>query len=70
MTDLQTIKHHVDEHGLGSAIVGDHVAIGVVWTTRTLDGRERKREIIERARSLEEACGIIGCRCDRNANAA
>ena len=63
MTDLQTIKRHLDAHGLGSAIVGDHVAIGVVWTAKALDGGERKREIIERAHSLEEACGIIGCRC-------
>lgn len=64
MTELQTIKHHVDEHGLGSAIVGDHVAIGVVWTTKTLDGRVRKREIIERAYSMEDAVSIIGCRCE------
>ncbi|OFX00197.1 MAG: hypothetical protein A3E78_06370 [Alphaproteobacteria bacterium RIFCSPHIGHO2_12_FULL_63_12] len=70
MTELQTIKHHVDEHGLGSAIVGDHVAIGVVWTTKTLDGRVRKREIIERAYSMEDAVSIIGCRCENRTNAA
>ncbi len=64
MTDLVTIKRHVDAHGFGSAIVGDHVAIGVVWTTHMLDGRERKREIIERVHSFEEACGVIGCRCE------
>ncbi len=67
MTDLETIKNHVDAHGFGSVIVGDHVAIGVVWTTRTLDGRERRREIIERATSLEEACGVMGCGCGKAA---
>ena len=67
MTDLTDIKRHVDGHGLGSVIVDDHVAIGVVWTTKTLSGEERKREIIERAHSLDEACRIIGCRCGRNA---
>lgn len=63
MPDLQDIKRHVDGHGLGSVVVGDHVAIGVVWTTKTLAGEERKREIIERAHSLDEACRIIGCAC-------
>lgn len=63
MDNLELIKRHVDGHGFGSAIIGDHVAIGVVWTTLTLDGRERKREFIERAHSFEESCGIIGCRC-------
>ncbi len=63
MTDLQMIKRHIDEHGFGSAIVNDHVAIGVVWTMRAMDGRERKREIIERVQSLEEACSAIGCGC-------
>lgn len=65
MDDLETIKTHLDAHGCGSAIVDDHVAIGVLWTTRTLDGRVRKREIIERAHSLDEACAIIGCECGR-----
>lgn len=60
---LQEIKRHVDGHGLGSAIVGDHVAIGVMWTTRTLAGEVRNRETIERAHSLDEACRIIGCSC-------
>ncbi len=65
MRDLEAIKRHVDAHGFGSAIIDDHVAIGVVWTTRRLDGGERKREIIERAHSLDEACCIIGCGCGR-----
>lgn len=64
MTDLQDIKRHVDGHGFGSVVVDDHVAIGVVWTTRTLAGEERKREIIERVHSFEEARGVIGCRCE------
>ncbi|MEK7266295.1 MAG: hypothetical protein AAB227_09375 [Pseudomonadota bacterium] len=70
MTELQIIKRHVDAHGFGSAIVGDHVAIDVVWTRKTLDGKVRKREIIERAHSLEEAYGIIGCRCEGSAASA
>ena len=48
MKSLLEIKRHVDGHGFGSAIVDDHVAIGVVWTTNTLGGEVRKREIIER----------------------
>jgi len=63
MNNLELIKRHVDGHGFGSAIIGDHVAIGVVWTTKTLSGEERKREFIERAHSFEESCGIIGCGC-------
>ncbi len=63
MRELEAIKHHVDGHGLGCAIVEDHVAIGVVWTTRTIGGEERRRELIERARSFEEAVSIIGCCC-------
>lgn len=63
MTNLSDIKRHLDAHEIGSAIIGDHVAIGVVWTTKTLDGRERKREFIERVHSFEEACGVIGCWC-------
>ena len=70
MNDLHLIKRHVDTHGFGSAIVGDHVAIDVVWTMKTLDGRERKREIIERAYSMEDAFGIIGSRCENRASAA
>ena len=67
MDNLQDIKRHVDGHGLGSAIVGDHVAIGVVWTTKTLAGEIRKRESIERAHSLDEARRIIGCACGATA---
>jgi len=69
MDDLHLIKRHVDKHGFGSVIVGDHVAIDVVWTMKTLDGRERKREIIERAYSMEDAVSIIGCRCEYRAGA-
>ncbi|MCB2098560.1 MAG: hypothetical protein AB7F91_14860 [Parvularculaceae bacterium] len=63
MKSLLEIKRHVDGHGFGSAIVDDHVAIGVVWTTNTLGGEVRKREIIERVHSFEEACTVMGCRC-------
>lgn len=70
MDELFAITRHVDGHGFGSAIIGDHVAIGVIWTTRTPDGGERKREIIERAHSHEEACRIMGCGCRTGAEAA
>lgn len=63
MNSLEEIKRHVDGHGLGSAIVGDHVVIDVVWTQKTLNGGERKREMAERVYSIEESCAVIGCRC-------
>lgn len=63
MEKLHLIKEHVDAHGFGSVIVDDCVAIGVVWTARTIGGPERKREIIERVHSMEEACCVIGCGC-------
>lgn len=57
---LAAIKTHVDAHGFGSAIISDHVAIGLSgkgcspgWTA----------EKIVRVRSLEEARCAIGCRC-------
>ncbi|MBB5518107.1 hypothetical protein [Amphiplicatus metriothermophilus] len=63
MYDLLSIKRHVDSHGFGCAIVNDHVAISLVWRTHTLDGKERRLETTERARTLEEACRVIGCDC-------
>lgn len=63
MNELQEIKRHVDGHGLGCAIVGDHVAIDVVWTSKTIGGEIRRREMTERVHSFEEACGVIGCGC-------
>ncbi|MCB2112748.1 MAG: hypothetical protein KDD85_04280 [Parvularculaceae bacterium] len=63
MTSLEEIKRHIDGHGFGSAIVDDHVVIDVVWTRKTLNDGERKRETAERVYSIEEACAVIGCRC-------
>ncbi len=69
MDELLKIKRHVDAHGLGCAIIGDHVAIGVVWTSKTIGGEERKREVTERVHSFDEACGVIGCGCRAGAAA-
>ena len=69
MDQLLEIRGHVDAHGLRCAIVGDHVAIGVVWTTRTIAGEERRRETIERVKALEAGGGVIGCACGGSAQA-
>ena len=63
MNPLFQIKSHVDAHGVGCVIVNDHVAIGVLWKTQTLGGEVRFLETTERVRSLDEACGVIGCDC-------
>ncbi|MEE2690949.1 MAG: hypothetical protein VX640_05330 [Pseudomonadota bacterium] len=63
MDPLLRIKSHVDAHGVGCVIVNDHVAIGVLWKSRTIGGEERLLERIERVRSLDEACCVIGCDC-------
>ncbi len=70
MDQLMEIKRHIDGHGLGCAVIGDHVAIGVVWTSKTIAGEERRRETIERVQSFEAACGVIGCQCCRSAATA
>jgi hypothetical protein len=63
MENLSLIKSHVDRHGIGCVIVDDHVAISIMWKSQTLSGEERFLETTERARSFEEACGVIGCGC-------
>lgn len=63
MQNLSLIKSHVDQHGIGCVVVNDHVAISVMWKSFTLSGEERFRETTERARSFEESCSVIGCRC-------
>jgi hypothetical protein len=67
MSELQTVKSHLDAHGVGCAVVGDHVAIGVIWTTRTISGEERRIERTERVSTLDDACRVIGCSCARDA---
>ena len=54
-SDLTAIKNHLDTHGMGSVIFEDHVAFGV--------GMGKGLQKIVRVRSLEEACGAIGCSC-------
>lgn len=55
---LQFIKSHVDFHGIGCAIVDDHVVIGLEGANA-----DEPRGCIRRVRSYEEACQAIGCRC-------
>lgn len=64
MTELDRIKHHVDQHGFGCAVVKDHVAIAIAWCSKSVDGVERQMETTQRACSLSEACSIMGCSCD------
>lgn len=64
MNELERIKNHVDSHGVGCVVVKDHVVIAIEWTSRTLDGTERRMETAQRAATLHEACDILGCHCD------
>ncbi len=59
--NLLSIKSHFDSHGYGSAIVEDHVAIGVCEKCGA-DGGER--QAIRRVKSFDESRQIIGCQCD------
>ena len=63
MSELFRIKDHVDAHGVGCAVVKDHVAISVLWKTKTLSGEEQRLETTRRVTSFKEACCAIGCRC-------
>lgn len=63
MTILQDVKSHLDAHGVGCAVIGEEVAVGVIWTTRTVAGAERREERIMRVKTLAEACHAIGCGC-------
>lgn len=55
---LEAIKHHLDSHGVGSAIMNDHVAIGLGG-----GGSPGAFEKIVRVRSLDEARCLVGCCC-------
>jgi hypothetical protein len=66
MTNLQDVKSHLDAHGVGCAVIGEEVAIGVIWTTRTVSGAERSEERIMRVKTLADACRAIGCGCMRD----
>jgi len=63
MNELQNVKAHLDAHGIGCAVVGDHVAIGVIWTMKTVAGEVRRMERTERVSTLADACRVIGCLC-------
>ena len=53
----------MDAHGVGCAVVKDHVAISITWRSKGVDGKERRMETTRRASSMSEACSIVGCRC-------
>lgn len=63
MSELTEIKNHIDSHGFASAIVNDHVAIGFSKTQPGGDSPGLLKQKIVRVRSLDEACGAIGCCC-------
>ena len=63
MTDLEKIKQYMDAHGVGCAVVKDHVAISIEWRSEAVNGEERRMETIQRTSSMREACSIVGCRC-------
>ncbi|PQA87027.1 hypothetical protein [Hyphococcus luteus] len=55
---LAEIKDHLDAHGFGSAIIEDHVAIGLSNSALSPGGRT---ENIVRVKSLDEARCAVGC---------
>ena len=62
LSNLLMIKSHLDAHGVGCAIIKDHIAIGLM--------RDKVRpgapcEKIMRVKSFGEACGAIGCGCEK-----
>lgn len=57
---LQFIKSHVDYHGIGCAIIKDHVVIALADNVAEGD---RDCAKIKRVKSFDEACQVIGCRC-------
>ncbi len=63
MDALERIKRHVDEMGVGCVVVGDHVAIYQARITRAADGALQRSETVQRVRTMQEACGVLGCDC-------
>lgn len=61
LSDLLMIKSHLDARGVGCAIIGDHIAIGLMRDTFSPG---RPCEKIMRVKSLGEAYGAIGCGCE------
>ena len=62
LSNLLMIKSHLDAHGVGCAVIGDHIAIGLM-RDKLSPGRPCER--IMRVKSLGEACGAIGCGCEK-----
>lgn len=60
LSRLIRIKKHVGSHGFGCAIVGDHVAVGVL---EAVASPGRFCETPKRVRTLDEARRLIGCHC-------
>lgn len=63
MSLLAEIKTHVDSHGFGSAIIDDHVAIGLSNKAFGPGSPGAPKQKIARVKSLGEACCAIGCSC-------
>ncbi|MAW81878.1 MAG: hypothetical protein CMI63_16710 [Parvularcula sp.] len=61
-SNLLMIKSHLDRHGVGCAVMKDHIAIGAMRDDLSPGGPCEK---IMRVRSLGEACGAIGCGCEK-----
>jgi len=49
--------------GVGCVVVGDHVAIYQARITRAADGALQRSETVQRVRTMQEACGVLGCDC-------
>ncbi|WP_428410258.1 hypothetical protein [Hyphococcus sp.] len=62
LSNLLMIKSHLDSHGIGCAVMKDHIAIGAM---RDDHSPGCPCEKITRVTSFREACGAIGCGCDK-----
>jgi hypothetical protein len=63
MEVLERIKRHFDEMGVGCVVMSDHVAIYQTRITRGADGALQRSEVVQRIRTMQEACGVLGCDC-------
>lgn len=60
LSRLVKIKNHLGSHGFGCAIVGDHVAVGML---EAVVSPGCFCETTKRVKTLDEARLLIGCRC-------
>lgn len=58
---LYLIKNHLDAHGIGCAVLGDHVAVNI--GADRISGAGLASEV-RRLKSFDEARQVIGCTCD------